>query len=91
VSLNVDDRTKAATEWTAASGIEGMHPAEEAFEIIGRIFGQRRAYQRGPSTPVKWFGFVSHDVCQDLMPDPLGLSMKQYAPRSEFGALGRLI
>ena len=77
VPLDVNDRAEAAGEGAAASGVERMHPAEETFEVVGRILGQRRRYERRTSATIERFRFASHDIPQDLMPNSLGLSMEQ--------------
>jgi hypothetical protein len=89
VPLDVNDRAEAAGEGAAASGVECMHPAEETFEVIGRILGQRRRYERRTSATVERFRFASHDISQDLMPNPLGLAMEQNNSLfHELGAFG---
>jgi hypothetical protein len=89
VPLDVNDRAEATGEGAAASGVERMHPAEETFEVIGRILGQRRRYERRTSATVERFRFASHDIFQDLMPGSLGLSMEQNNSLfHEFGAFG---
>ena len=90
VALDVDDRAEAAAEGAAASGVERMHPAEEALEVIGRILGQRCGCQRGTPTAIERFCFVSHDVSKDLMPHTLGFTMEQnHSLIHEFSTLGR--
>src|SRR5262249_13780266 len=89
VPLDVNDRAEAAGEGAAASGIERMHPAEETFEIIGRILGQWRRYKRRTSATVERFRFATHDISQDLKPNPLGLAMEQNNSLfHELGAFG---
>ena len=89
VPLDVNDRAEAARERAAASGVERMHSAEEIFEVIGRILGQRRRYERRTSATVERFRFASHDISQDLMPNPLGLAMEQNNSLfHELGAFG---
>src|SRR5262249_7523921 len=79
----------AATEGATASGVERMHSAEEIFEVIGRILGQRRRYKRRTSATVERFRFASHDIAQNLMPNPLGFAMEQNNSLfHEFGAFG---
>ena len=77
VPLDVNDRAETAGEGAAAAGVERMHPAEETFEVIGRILRQRRCYERRTCASVKRFRFVADDISQDLMPNPLGLAMEQ--------------
>src|SRR5207247_8534909 len=60
VPLDVNDRADATGEGAAASGVERMHPAEETFEIMGRILGQWRRYKRRPSATVERVRFDPH-------------------------------
>src|SRR5262249_963364 len=89
VPLDVNDRAEAASEGAAASGVERMHSAEETFEVVGRILGQWRRYERRTSATVERFGFASHDISQNLMPNPLRLAMEQNNSLfHELGAFG---
>src|SRR4029079_6898177 len=89
VTLDVDYRAKAAGEGAAASSVERMHPAEEAFEIIGWILGQWRHFECGASPAVKRFRFAAYDICQNLMPNPFGLAMEEdHSQLHQFDALG---
>jgi hypothetical protein len=90
VPLDVNDRAEAAGKRAAAAGVERMHLAEKTFEVIGRIFGQPRRYERRTSAAVQRFRFAAHNISQDLMPNPLGLASEQNNSLfHELGAFGR--
>jgi hypothetical protein len=87
--LDVNDRAETAGKGAAAAGVERMHPAEETFEVIGRILRQRRRYERRTSASVKRFRFAAYDISPDLVPSSLGLPMEQNnSLLHEFGAFG---
>src|SRR5262249_10584300 len=88
VPLDVDDRAEAAGEGAAASGVERMHPSEETLEVAEWILGQWRRHECRTSATVKRLRFTTHNISQDLMPNPLGLSVEQNNSLfHEFGAL----
>src|SRR5438093_13280470 len=66
-----------------------MRSSEATFEVAGWILGQLCRHERRTSATVERFHFAAHNISQDLMPNPLGLSMKQNNSLfHELGAFG---